>query len=61
VSPDHHVAALPARLLTPDEAEARLRARQPWADLWRVIAREADADRLDDPDPENDDDTADAT
>jgi len=44
VSPNHHVAALPARLLAPDEAEEQLRARQPWADLWQAIARESDSD-----------------
>jgi hypothetical protein len=53
VSPNHDLAALPSRLLTPDEAEKRLRARQPWADLWRC--------RVSDPEPEpppNDKETA---
>ena len=44
VSPNHHVAALPSRLLTLDEAEERRRARQPWADLWRRRVRDTGND-----------------
>jgi hypothetical protein len=44
VLPNHHCAAPPARLLTLDEAEERLRARQPWADLWRRHVRDTGND-----------------
>ena len=40
--------APPLRILEPDVAEERARNRRAWAELWRAIAGEADADRLDD-------------
>ena len=40
--------APPLRILDPDAAEERARNRQAWGELWQAIAREADANRLDD-------------
>jgi hypothetical protein len=39
--------APPLRILDPQEAEERVRARQSWIDLWRAIASEVDADLVD--------------
>jgi hypothetical protein len=37
------------RILNPRETEEHARNRQAWGDIWCAIAREADADRLDEP------------
>jgi len=37
------------RILDPEAAEERARNRRAWVDLWKAIARETDADRLDEP------------
>ena len=37
----------PLRILASEEADERVRNREAWADLWQAIAREADADHLD--------------
>ncbi len=39
--------APPLRILDPQEAEELARSRGAWAELWRAIAREANADHLD--------------
>jgi hypothetical protein len=50
--------APPLRILNPQEAEELAQNRGAWADLWRAIAREADADRLDESrDDDNTNDT----
>ena len=51
-------AALPVaklRILAPEEADERARNREAWADLWRAIVREANAEP-DDGDPDSNDD-----
>jgi hypothetical protein len=47
--PPSALPAPPLRILDPDVAEERARNRQAWGELWRAIAREADADCTDEP------------
>ena len=49
LSPDAMLVAPALRILEPEEAEERARSRQAWGDLWCAIAREANADQLDEP------------
>jgi hypothetical protein len=49
LSPSATLVAPALRILDPEEAEECARNRQAWGDLWCAIARELDADPLDDP------------
>ena len=47
--PPSALPAPPMRILDSDAAEERARNRQAWGELWQAIAREADADCLNEP------------
>jgi hypothetical protein len=49
MSPSVVLAAPPLRILNPQEAQERARNRLAWGELWQAIAREANADHLDEP------------
>ena len=48
-SPSVALPLVPLRILAPEEADERVRNREAWADVWQAVAREADADRKDEP------------